>query len=86
MRGGGPQARRRSRRNGRSPFARRRRAACGPYPGCCRGWKRGRGLLHRGKDVMLDISHHAVIENGIIKKGEQPAYRAAKLRLDAPYS
>ena len=57
-----------------APLCCKRPAACraavhggsGRFAGCCRGWKRGRGLPHRGKDVMLDIRHHAVIENGRI--------------------
>ena len=40
---GGPQARRRSRRGERSSPARLRRAACGPYPGCCRSFSTEQG-------------------------------------------
>ena len=40
---GGPQARRRSRRGERSSPARLRRAACGPYPGCCRNFSTEQG-------------------------------------------
>ena len=43
-------------------------------------------LPHRGKDIPLDIRHHAVIENHIIQNGEHTAHRGAKLRFDMSYS